>query len=56
MGVIKSERCSHAVLNPASGAVMKKADFIYSHDDTCEKYDGSKKFDTKVYNLDIDRI
>ena len=46
-------RCGHAVLNPASGAVMKKAGFIYSHDDTCEKYDGSKKFDTMVYNLDI---
>ncbi len=47
-------RCRHAVLNPASGAVMRKAGFIYSHDGSCEKFDGSKKFDIKVYNLDID--
>lgn len=46
-------RCGHAVLNPASGAVMRKAGFKYVHDDTCEKYDGSQKFDTKVYNLDM---
>ena len=48
-------RCSHAILNPASGAVMRKAGFKYVHDDTCEKYDGNKKFDTKVYHLDIDK-
>ena len=33
---------------------MRKAGFKYVHDDTCEKYDGSKRFDIKVYNLDID--
>lgn len=49
-------RCSHAVLNPASGAVMRKAGFIYSHDDSAEKFDGSEKFDIKVYYLDIDKI
>ena len=45
--------CSHAVLNGASGAVMRKAGFEYIKDDTCEKFDGSKIFDTKVYKLDI---
>ena len=49
-------KCSHAVLNPASGAVMKKAGFQYSHDDTYEKFDGSKKFECKVYYLDADKI
>ena len=49
-------RCAHAVLNPASGSVMKKAGFIYSHNDSCEKFDGSERFDTKVYYLDIDKI
>lgn len=44
--------CSHAVQNPASGAVMKKAGFIYVKDKVNEKFDGSKKFDTKVYYLD----
>lgn len=49
-------RCAHAVLNPASGAVMRKAGFIYSHDDSTEKFDKSIRFDIKVYNLDIDKI
>lgn len=49
-------RCAHDILNPASGAVMKKAGFIYSHNESAEKFDKSKKFDTKVYYLDIDRI
>lgn len=49
-------RCAHAILNPASGAVMKKGGFIYSHDDSAEKFDGSEKFDIKVYYLDIDKI
>ena len=48
-------RCAHAVLNPASGAVMKKAGFKYVGDDICEKFDGSKTFDTKVYILNIDK-
>ena len=45
--------CSHAVENPASGSVMKKAGFKYVKDGTAEKFDGSKKFDLKVYYLDI---
>ena len=49
-------RCAHAVLNPASGSVMKKVGFTYSHDDTCEKFDGSERFDIKVYYLNIDKI
>ena len=50
---IKRFICSHATLNPASGAVMKKAGFKYVKNDTCEKFDGSIKFNTKVYYLDI---
>ncbi|MBQ6992216.1 MAG: GNAT family N-acetyltransferase [Clostridia bacterium] len=49
-------RCSHAVLNPASGAVMRKAGFKYSHDDSAEKFDKSRCFDIKVYYLDIDKV
>lgn len=48
-------RCSHAILNPASGAVMRKAGFKYSHDAVYEKFDGSQKFECKVYYLDIDK-
>jgi len=48
-------RCGHAVLNPASGAVMKKAGFIYSHEDSYEKFDGSQRFDAKIYYLDVDK-
>ena len=52
---IKRYVCSHAVLNPASGAVMKKAEFKYVKDGVAEKFDGSIKFDTKIYYLDIDK-
>ena len=45
--------CSHAVQNPASGSVMKKAGFKYVKDGSCEKFDGSQVFDTKIYYLDI---
>lgn len=45
--------CSHATLNPASGAVMKKGGFKYVKDGTCDKFDGSVVFDTKIYYLDI---
>lgn len=47
--------CYHAILNPASGAVMKKAGFKYVKDGTCQKFDGSITFVTKVYELDIDK-
>ena len=46
-------RCAHAVLNPASGAVMRKAGFKYVKDEVCEKFDKSQKFDSKVYYLDV---
>lgn len=46
--------CSHAVLNPASGSVMKKVGFKYVKDGTSEKFDGSVKFEIKIYELDID--
>ena len=48
-------RCAHVVLNPASGAVMKKAGFKYIKNGSCEKFDGSKKFETKEYILDVDK-
>ena len=32
--------CFHAVGNPASGAVMQKAGFVYDHDDIYHKFDG----------------
>lgn len=50
---IRRFRCSHAKLNPASGAVMQKVGFKYVKDGFTEKFDKSKKFDTKVYYLDI---
>lgn len=53
---MKRFRCSHAVLNPASGAVMRKVGFKYVKDACYEKFDGSEKFECKVYNLDIDKI
>ena len=51
---IRSFRCSHAKLNPASGAVMQKVGFKYVKDEVVEKFDKSEKFDTKVYYLDIE--
>ena len=33
--------CYHALGNPASGAVMQKAGFVYSHDATYHKFDGT---------------
>lgn len=33
--------CCHAVANPASGRVMQKAGFVYHHDDTYHKFDGT---------------
>lgn len=46
-------RCAHAVLNPASGAVMRKAGFKYVKDEDFEKFDKSQKFECKVYYLDM---
>ena len=33
--------CGHAVENPASGRVMQKAGFVYDHDATYHKFDGT---------------
>ena len=50
---IKKFICSHAKLNPASGAVMRKVGFKYVKDASYEKYDKTAKFESKVYYLDI---
>ena len=34
--------CCHAVANPASGRVMEKVGFHYTHDVLCHKYDGTE--------------
>jgi len=46
-------RCAHAALNPASGAVMQKVGFKYAKNEIKDKFDGSEKFDCKVYYLDV---
>lgn len=51
---IKRFVCGHAKLNPASGAVMQKVGFKYVKDDYYESFDGTKKYERKVYYLDID--
>ena len=42
----------HAVENPASGTVMRKAGFVYVGDGTMQSFDGQRTFPTKVYHLD----
>lgn len=44
---------SHALANVASGAVMRHAGFRYVRDGVYESFDSLKKFDSKVYYLDI---
>lgn len=53
---IKKFMCSHAKLNPASGAVMKKVGFKYVRDTIIEKFDKTEQFDSKVYYLDIIKL
>lgn len=48
--------CKHAKLNPASGAVMQKVGFKYIKDGYFESFDKTKKYDSKVYYLDINDI
>lgn len=50
---IKKFKCAHAVENPASGAVMRKVGFKYVKDSIYEKIDGSLKFESKDYFLDV---
>lgn len=42
--------CCHAMENPASGAVMQKAGFVYHHDAVYHKFDGTP-VDCRVYRL-----
>ena len=44
----------HAVGNPASGRVIEKCGFTYSHDGESEKFDGSVHYRVKFYTLHID--
>jgi len=44
--------CSHALDNPASGAVMRHAGFHPVRDGLYESFDGLRKFESKVYYLD----
>lgn len=50
---IKRFKCSHAKLNPVSGIVMQKVGFKYVKDDYFESFDKTKKYDSKVYYLDL---
>ena len=49
---IKKFICRHAILNPASGAVMQKVGFKYIKDGESISFDGTKKYKTKIYTLD----
>ena len=51
---IKRFKCAHAKLNPVSGAVMQKVGFKYVKDEYYESFDKTKKYESKVYYLDID--
>lgn len=50
---IKRFKSVHAKLNPASGAVMQKVGFKYVKDEYYESFDKTKKYDSKIYYLDI---
>lgn len=49
---IKKFICRHAILNPASGSVMRKVGFRYVEDGESISFDGMKKYRTKIYFLD----
>jgi len=50
---IKRFSCRHAKQNPASGEVMKKVGFKHVKDGFYESFDKTKKYESKVYFLDI---
>ena len=50
---IKKFICRHAKLNPASGAVMQKVGFKYVKDGYYESFDKTKKYESKIYYLEI---
>jgi len=50
---IRHFSATHAIENPASGAVMKKAGFVcVSCDGTCCSFDGERTFSAMVYHWD----
>jgi len=51
---IKHFRCSHAKENPASGAVMRHVGFVYKKDGVYQSFDGLRKYECKIYHLDIE--
>lgn len=51
---IKSFLCKHATDNPASGSVMRHVGFKYVKDGFYESFDGKRRFDCKIYYLDIE--
>ena len=51
---IKHFAAKHAVENPASGAVMRHAGFRYVGDGTAESFDGKRKFNNRIYYLDLE--
>lgn len=50
---IRKFKCVHAKLNPVSGVVMQKVGFKYVKDGYYESFDKTKKYDSKVYYLDL---
>lgn len=46
----------HAVENPASGRVMEKCGLTFSGYGSYEKFDGSCKFDSKVYRAVFEKL
>jgi len=50
---VKHFICLHAKDNLASGAVMRHVGFVYIKDGAYQSFDGLRKFDSKVYYLDI---
>ncbi len=45
--------CCHAVDNPASGRVMKKAGFVYQRDGSYTNFDGTRHFACREYLLEF---
>ena len=50
---IKKFICKHAKLNSISGKVMQKVGFKYAKDEYYESFDKTKKYESKVYYLDL---
>lgn len=44
----------HAVANPASGSVLRHCGYVFDHDGTYAKMDGSETFPAKYYKLHMD--